>query len=789
MNYFFRNKLILILAVLISISCADSFYDELYSAFYPEVSKRPSKSERFFFTNFYPYGKQIYQYDPNEDHDSINIASWVKYTGNKIPQKIIYDGLYHNVRQFQTVLKKKGYADAAKYVSELIETEKLIISKYGDSYWEEPLPKDTSIIISLYPKLEQNIKSCTDLFLKERYIYLLIKTSMSVNDHKSTINFYENYGEIFQQRTFISDWSRCKYAGALYHNGDHARSFYEFGQLFQQSPTVRAEAGNSVIVYNIPFSEQAVKFCKNDAEKANVYALAAILPKGNGLGMMKKVYSLDPNHSMLELIASREINKNEELYFNVKMSSEDEFSPGLNSLKNSSISDLLSFINLIIAEDKADNPGFWKLAGSYLYFMSGEPEKGKNYLAEIYDDPSNPYIIKQKRLLGIFFELQSNTIYDENSFVKIYNDIKSLMTFRDARDMSSMKLISRLLTDYFNHKSLKADQPGSKSFFSGCGKKNMKVQSVDSFDQSRVFFAQSLSNLSGTYEENGVSYFLGGFERQLFLDTLSTDLLKIVVTFIEQQSIIPIDSMLISISGFSNNEIYLAYGRRLMIDHRFEDALIVYKKIDKEYFHHITDPVEFRSGPKLFLKHNTYEPITDHLAYLSDIVRHKKAAEINEKDAESWFKLGEALVNISYYGKAWILSKSMRSSGEMEYYWWLSESSNVKPNEKDNNNYYGNEAALVCFEKAAKHCKDKNLCARISYLGAVAEKSRFWHQYFKNQPKDYEKQDSYHLGQMIAFNAQFRTFFQLLKDKFYDSDYEKMILNECDEYRQFTENQ
>ena len=55
--------------------------------------------------------------------------------------------------------------------------------------------------------------------------------------------------------------------------------------------------------------------------------------------------------------------------------------------------------------------------------------------------------------------------------------------------------------------------------------------------------------------------------------------------------------------------------------------------------------------------------------------------------------------------------------------------------------------------------------------------------------RGFGKQDSYHLDPMIAFNAQFRTFFLLCKDKFYDSDYEKMILNECDEYRQFTENQ
>lgn len=40
--------------------------------------------------------------------------------------------------------------------------------------------------------MEQNIINCKDLFLKERYIYLLLKTTSSIADHKQTILYYEN---------------------------------------------------------------------------------------------------------------------------------------------------------------------------------------------------------------------------------------------------------------------------------------------------------------------------------------------------------------------------------------------------------------------------------------------------------------------------------------------------------------------------------------------------------------------------------------------------------------------
>ena len=100
-------------------------------------------------------------------------------------------------------------------------------------------------------------------------------------------------------------------------------------------------------------------------------------------------------------------------------------------------------------------------------------------------------------------------------------------------------------------------------------------------------------------------------------------------------------------------------------------------------------------------------------------------------------------------------------------------------------NYYSNLSAIECFANAAKYCTDKNLGAKISYLGAMAERNKFWAQYYKNQPNDYEKQDVYHKDQMVVFDGQYRTFFQLLKDKYTGDDYEKMIINECEGYRDY----
>jgi hypothetical protein len=548
------SKIFLVFAVLIFLSCADYFYYELYSAFYPETSKRPTTTERFFFTNYYPYGTPSYTYDTTETHDSINIDSWVSYTSNKIPRTIFFDGLMKNSKQLQRALVQKGFKEAAKYVEALIVTDKVIINQYGDNPWDGPMPKDTAFIKTMYPNVEQNISTCKDPFVKERYIYLLLKTTSSIADHNQTIYYYEKYGEAFKPATFISDWSWCKYAGAFYHIGDHARSFYEFSKIFNQSEAKRAEAGHSVLVYNIPYSEAVLEYCKNEEEKANVYALAALLPHGDGLGMLEKIYAYKPDHDMLQLIATREINKNEELYYNVKLE-DDEYSPSSNTLKKTNIPELLTFFNKVITDKKTDSLDFWKLATAYLYSLSNDVEKGKKYLQEVKEDPSNPYVEKQKKLLNIMFELQSRTPYDDASFAKVYHDISSFQRMEKTRDMSTMKMISNTLADYFQNRGNAGMVNKPKSFFSGCGKKQIENLDMVKQDSARVFFAQSLSKISGTYEEDGISYINGGFERQMFLDTLTTNLLSNVVSFIEKKDPYPLDTMLIHLANISPDDL------------------------------------------------------------------------------------------------------------------------------------------------------------------------------------------------------------------------------------------
>ena len=146
---------------------------------------------------------------------------------------------------------------------------------------------------------------------------------------------------------------------------------------------------------------------------------------------------------------------------------DDEYYPSLNTLKKTHIPELLTFFNKVIKENKVGGTDFWKLAAAYMYFLSDDVDHGKKYLMELEEDPSNPYVGKQKKLLGILFELQTGTLYDQSSFSKIYTDISSFKKMEKSRDMSAMKLISNNLTDYFLNRANAVSDNKPSSIFSG----------------------------------------------------------------------------------------------------------------------------------------------------------------------------------------------------------------------------------------------------------------------------------------------------------------------------------
>ncbi len=313
-------KFALLTGLIISIACADYFSYELYSVFYPETSVRPKDHDKYFFTFYYPYGDDSYNYDATSDDTLLNTNAWYEYFGKKILNYQIKVELHKNdnlTDDFIKKVKSLGKQNALNYLLSLKEIDNLIVDN-RESYWDERKPIDTLKVKKFISEIEGIFLNEKDDFLKERYLYLLIKSSASIKDYKNVIALFEKYNTVVKVKSYVSEWSQSYFAGAFYHIGNHPRSYYEFSKVFAHCPSRKAVANLSVKTYSIPFTDDVLKFCKSDEEIANVYAIYGLQSFSDIILAIENIMQINPNHEMLQLLISRAINQQEHYFYNAK---------------------------------------------------------------------------------------------------------------------------------------------------------------------------------------------------------------------------------------------------------------------------------------------------------------------------------------------------------------------------------------------------------------------------------------------------------------------------------------
>lgn len=786
-------KFALIIGLLVSIACADFFSYELYSVFYPETSVRPKDHDKYFFTYYYPYGEESYSYEATSDDTLLNTNAWYEYFGKKIGNDQIKVELHKNENLSEDFIKKVkslGNQNALNYLLSLKEIDNLIADK-RESYWDERKPIDTLRIKNFIIEIESSFLNEKDDFLKERYLYLLIKYSSAIKDFKNVIYFFEKYNTKIKVKSYVSEWSQSYFAGAFYHIGNHPRSYYEFSKVFAHCPSRKAVANLSVKTYSIPFTDDVLKLCKSDEEIANVYAIYGLQSFSDIVLAIEKIMGINPNHELLQLLISRAINQQEHYFYNAKnhyysyyFYDDQEKERDEQKIIADSKIQLKRLENLItknIENASTQNVDFYHLSDAYLKLLDLNFQEAQLSLAKVKNLENNIYITKQQKTLQIIQKLQSGVTYDEISFGPVLDDLSFLAkSLNTARDVSVMKYLSQMLVQYYEANEIPVIET-KKSFWQGCSKK--KEIKPSALLLARTFYSRSLSNVEHVWYENrkidDPTLKIDGFD----LDTISLVVLESAVSLVEDKYINTLDKRLVEVGGISNNELYLAYSRKLMLHHEFERAAIAFGKIDKIFLTNVLH--QLNDSPKLWLKSAKSKEIKDPILYIQNMAKLKRDLSKSPNDAAINYQYAEALINISYHGQAWLLSYSYHSVSEPFVYYWMEDLREFTQQEMLLKEYYGLETALNCLNVALKHCDDEEFCAQIAYLGALAEVGEAWWEYRKNEPRDNEEQMKYEKANSNLLENKYRNYFNKLKTQYAETDYAKMIIQECDDFAKY----
>ncbi|WP_020570849.1 hypothetical protein [Neolewinella persica] len=142
-------------------------------------------------------------------------------------------------------------------------------------------------------------------FLADRYGYQLLLIAYYEGDDEAMDYYFKNHFK--EKNGALADWARFHFAGQWNEEG---RYLIEMANAFRRVPE------KSLAVYNrtdqMVDPAKYLSVTRNDAERSNLYALAALKRKGKALDLLRQAYTLDPTNPVLDLLVVREFNKVED---------------------------------------------------------------------------------------------------------------------------------------------------------------------------------------------------------------------------------------------------------------------------------------------------------------------------------------------------------------------------------------------------------------------------------------------------------------------------------------------
>lgn len=270
------------------------------------------------YANFY-YSGDIFHPDDNyaiNVNKDLNIVSWLKFCNQQVDTASIYSLIYKmpidaintsSDNKFLNFLYKNKRNDAINYIKFAKNAE--LLNNFTTDLWERL--DDAEIVkkkrVSIIKEAEILAANSTDAFIKNRYLFLAIRLSFYNEDFNNIISLFDKNFANAQVKDITYYWSL--YFRTLVEQ-NKTKQLYYAAQVIAYAPDKRFKT-NALYDKNIA-TEQILKLCTNNEEKANVYVLAAINKTGYALENIEKIYEHQNNSPALNILLVRELNKIED---------------------------------------------------------------------------------------------------------------------------------------------------------------------------------------------------------------------------------------------------------------------------------------------------------------------------------------------------------------------------------------------------------------------------------------------------------------------------------------------
>ncbi len=723
-------------AILVGFACSGGDESYFNSFFQPEAATTKPDDRAYAFTPLL-YNTDYAGYDDGQMDDSLstlaNSTAWAMYLGKPFSKELVTNAFVDSSAGRELVARLLPTNRlAAVYLQFALDAQ--AAEPAGDQ-WNRT-PGDTLQLAQLAKKARDMATATTNPFLQERYAFQAVKLADEAGDAKTSLANYTELVLSLKQKTFISDWARCRYAGALLSLGEKDRAVFEFAQVFANCPSRRHAAERSLRIYGLRFTEEALNLAKTDAERLAVYAICAIQPKQDALPLLEKMVALDPKNSLNELVFTREINRNEYYFAQQKYPGyvdNDQTRQDSVSFDNRrrSVPDytqkLLAFAQGAAKNAALGHPAFYLTTAAYLQYLAGDYTNAKTTLAEAAKQPNGNKSLAQQIALQQMLLLSAQPgVPDaaaETNFVSYltefkqavapknkeeYNPFEANFRFTNALTAASRQMANR----YMGNETGKS----SGGWLSGCSSKKAE-SGVSGPNLAKAYVLRVIA-------AGGVSSFFYSYggEVPTLEDTTSAPTAQAVAEYVASPAG-EFDEKLVKLAGVDTDYANQLLGRRQMAEGNYEAAAVAFAKVKpavwqgESFRDYMTVNPFTVNMPDEGKPKTPYAPLqfAQHMADLQVKAKQAEAANKTGDDvAQLHYELGCGAYNLSYWGNAWLMNHRRWSAGEAMFY-------SAAPADVARimaNPYYTNGIAQAHFEQAAKVAKTPELAAKATYMAA-----------------------------------------------------------------------
>lgn len=396
----------------------------------------------------------IWHYTHDEetlDSRTANIAEWRDFLRDYADETIqhydigywIYDANLEMLTQLHTNLVERLSSENAKEsltASQQREVEVLaylLFAKQCEQHVATPynpwegIERDIPAMQQLMEGGMQAYQQTTSEFLQLRYAYQLVRLARYMEEYAHSITLYDDLIAPLNVQSIITYWAIDQKAGALRRTGNVPEALYLFSQVFDRAPEKRESAYRS---FRMSLGGQDVwqatlEYAQNDHELSVLWALwNAVNGYGQGLDMLRSLYTLDPSAPLLESLLVQEIRKIEHGQ----------------QTSSSYLADLKAFILECAHDDSVPHVGLWYLMAGYVAVIEAQYDEALGLFdqAEARFASSDTIFLHQVTLLRIMARISPrNAEITENIEQQIYHELQWLSKYDTEQIVDSVLVL------------------------------------------------------------------------------------------------------------------------------------------------------------------------------------------------------------------------------------------------------------------------------------------------------------------------------------------------------------